>query len=289
MCEAADGAAVSSVLWHVRARAEYWKQEMSQHQVRRISGPFQPVAVTSQNLWHVMPSWKLNTFLDGGLWMARMDQFGDPREGTLPWPNLGLLNKLPAAQVPAVLREYEFGVKRAYASCWHMSNGDPSDHAWNTFGHIGLRTTPNLMVDAFSYVSGPGGPVHFGQITYIDHRQAAIPEANVIEAGFVVRDAYQQENEARVLIHTHGTAASDHLYGKKGLYGDLVQAQEPSVSISGKREFVGGHYGGKAIVLKIDPQQFIAEIVIHGSTPDRTRQQMIDELKKAGLHNKLRL
>jgi hypothetical protein len=149
---------------------------------RRISGPFQPTEVTSKHLWHIMPNWKLSTFLDGGLWLARMDEFGDPLEGTLPWPNL-VLNKLPAAQVPAVLREYELGVKQAYASCWHISDDDPSDYAWGTFGHIGLLTTPDLMKQSLQYVSGPDGPVHFGKIRNVDHWQDSIPEANVIEAG----------------------------------------------------------------------------------------------------------
>jgi len=231
---------------------------------------------------------KLRTFLGGGLWLARLDQFGDPLEATLPQQNLGLLYKLPSAQVPAVQKEYELGVKRAYASCWHMSDNDPSDHAWS-FGCVALRTTPQKMEAALQVISGPDGPVHFGQIRYVDHWIDQIPEGNVIEAAFVVRLGFLLENEARVLVHAHGTAASDYLYGKKGPFGDLVRVQAPSASLSGKHEFIGGHANGTAMVLPIAPDQFIEEMVINSSASDQERNEIATEVNAAGFGNRLRV
>ncbi len=255
--------------------------------IKRISKSFCPTPVTSNCLWHVMSSEKLQTFIGGGLWMARIDEFADRLEGTLPSENrLGLLSKLPEEQILAVLREYNFAVKRSYASCWHMSDGGPSNAIWE-LGCVGLMTTPQIMKKALEPVSGDEGPVYFGQIRYIDHSHETIPEGNTLEAGFVVKKKYEQQKEARVLIHTYGASAHKYLYGKKGPFGDLIQMQKPSCSISGKHEFIGGHKGGKAIVLKIEPMSFIEAIVIHPSASDETKQQIIDLLNCAGLMEKL--
>ena len=110
----------------------------------------------------------------------------------------------------------------------------------------------------------------------------------MIEAAFVVQVGFKAENEARVLIHTHGTAASENILYKSGPYGSLVQVQDPQNSASGKHEFIGGHNNGKAIVLQIQPSQFIEEVIIGPSASNQTSQQVIGELTAAGLAKKLR-
>jgi hypothetical protein len=87
-----------------------------------------------------------------------------------------------------------------------------------------------------------------------------IPEGNVIEAAFVVRSEYACEREARALIHISGTAAADHLLGKTGLYGPLVNCAAGTTP-SGGHELVGGHANGAAIVLRVDPRELISEIL----------------------------
>ena len=260
--------------------------------VHRISGVFHPQPPHTRYLWHIMNRCKLETFLRGGLWFGRLDQFGDPREGTLPSQNLGLLNRLPRIQRPLVARAYELAVERSFASCWHMSNGDPSGHAWDTFGNhrdgLAIRTTGQALWNALSQISGNNGPVYLGAVHYIDHFSDTISEENVIEAAFVVRSEFCQEEEARVLIHTYGTAAYDNLYGKRGLFGDLVNTVSPTDSESGMREFTGGHDSGRAIVVAINPADLIQEIVIDQRVSDAERRIILDLVRQYQLADRIR-
>lgn len=258
---------------------------------QRTTGAFQPTPPNSRYLWQVMRAWKLDTFLRGGLWLARLDQFNDPMEGTLPGPNLGLLNNLlPAFQAAGVVREYELGVQRAFASCWHMSEGDPSAHAWETFGSdkdgVAIRTTPEAIRQAILCVAD--GPIYLGAIRYIDHATDFIPDGNIIEASFVVQRGFHQERESRVLIHTHGTATTDHLYGKNGLFGPLVASISAANSPSGKTEFTGGHAQGTAIVLRVDPRALIQEIFIDPRVSHTDGQAIITIVESYGFGDRLR-
>jgi hypothetical protein len=42
---------------------------------------------------------KLKMLLQPGIWLARLDQFKDALEGTLPLPNLGLLQMLMSPEM----------------------------------------------------------------------------------------------------------------------------------------------------------------------------------------------
>lgn len=231
----------------------------------RASEPFVPTPPTNK-LWRVMNFEKLDTMAQGGLWLARLDQFKDPREGRLPALNsLGLMGKLCVKDAEWIEGEYKRGVLRSYAICWHINENDPSDHVWRTFGNpkngVAVCTTADRLRQALRSITGLDGPTYFGIVRYIDHSAQAIKDGNVIEAAFVVRREFEAEQEARVLIHTHGTAAYENLFNKRGKYGKLVASVVGTSSPSGMHELTGGHCEGKAIVLNIEPLQLITEIV----------------------------
>jgi hypothetical protein len=48
---------------------------------------------------------KLDTLLEGGLYMARLDRFNDPREGTLGRKTKSLLDKAPAYVKRYIIRQ----------------------------------------------------------------------------------------------------------------------------------------------------------------------------------------
>ncbi len=124
-------------------------------------------------------------------------------------------------------------------------------------------------------------------IRYVDHDVDSIPDLNVIDAAFVVRSGFSYEREARILIHTHGTAAYRNLYGKRGFYGLLVKPSDPSDSPGGGHELSGGHADGCAIVVQVDPKDIIHQILLDSHMSKKNRQTIKDLVTKYGLADKL--
>lgn len=266
------------------------------HRVRRISTAFVPQWPTARYLWHLIANNrddKLLTFLEGGLYFARLDTFNDKCEGTMPQKNLGLLSKLPPFQIKMVTKVYQLAVRRSFASCWHMSDDDPSDYAWESFGRkrtgIAFRTTPISLKSAIQPIIGPNGPTYIGTTRYIKHWKDSIPEANILEAQFVLRDDLCDEREARVLIHAHGTAASRLAY-LNGLNRRPLVKRPPARQLNaGSYGFVGNHDYWKAIVPKVNPRVLIHEIVIGESIDSGRRQQIMDLIRRYHLEDLVRM
>lgn len=221
---------------------------------------------------------KLETLLARrGLWLARLDEFGTKYEGSLPTANrMGLLTMFPAPSAAWLQQEYVRGVQRSYASCWHARDDEPASEVWQEFDKPGQGVAVGVELDELivqlnevapevNTPAGGAGPIHVGAVTYINHHTASIPEGNVLEAQFVVRDKWSYQRELRVLVHTHGTAAYDRLYGKQGPFGDVVRPVRAGQSTTGQTELEGGHLGGKALVLPVNPRRLVKRIV-----PNRT-------------------
>lgn len=221
---------------------------------RRTTSGFTPTPVDSKYLWQLIPAenetaliGKLCTFLQGGLWLARLDTFtSSVPEGTLPERNAGLLSKLLGPQQSGRAQElYRIGaMQRSFASCWHMSDDMPSCYAWSQFGGrgngIAIRTTPGLMDAALKpFLNGKKGPGCCGKVKYINHITDLITDGNVIEPAFCVQSDYRDENEARVLLYSDGFTGPLAL--ENGPFGKLVEPAD--------KGFTGGHAKGKAIVI----------------------------------------
>ncbi len=265
--------------------------------MKRLSGPYVAVPPSDDTrMWHVMNVAKLQTFLSGGLWLARIDTFGTAYEGALPEQNrLGLLAMLPPEDVSRLVREYDLTrLQRAYVSCWH-ADSEPAGAVWATFaGSAGLaiRTSyatlrRQLQRTCPIHLDG-AGPMHVGVVRYVDHATETIPDWNVLEAAFCVRAKWSAQREVRVLVYTHGTACPAHLYGREGPFGPLVVPRMAYESVSGKTEFVGGHANGAAIVLPIDPLELIEEIVPAPTMTCSAYLTMSRMARKAGLGRRIR-
>jgi hypothetical protein len=222
---------------------------------------------------------KLKMFLDGGLWFARIDTFRDALEGSLPERNLGLLEKLlPQEWAGSVVEQYRLAALRSYASCWHMSDDTPSAEIWNAkFGDgekgIAIRTTPAALNRATKNVQGADGPLYFGVVRYIDHKTDEIPEAQSLEAAFVVQDRFAFQREARLLIHAYGRNAAEILLPAKSVWGTpLVKCYTQEERPKRGREFRGfipeeagpmlAASDEKAIVLPISPVDVIDKVLV---------------------------
>lgn len=253
---------------------------------------FVPAPISDKYLWRLMDVQKLHTLIsDRGLWFARLDQFNDPREGTLPYGNLGILSKYSHNAEMWAREEYGYTVRRSFASCWHRSDSDPSYCIWKVFGggsFVAVRTTPELLADELAAYTSVNGPLYIQQVEYVDHGKDKVKEGNFIYPAFAVRTEFRDESEARVLIHTHGTIAYDFLYNKRGPYGDLIRTVAPAQSYSGKHEWEGGHAGGTAIVLPVDPERFVLEIRRGPETADRHWNTAVEIATNQGLQDRLK-
>lgn len=244
-----------------------------------------------------MPMYKLRTFLLGGIWFARLDTFGDPLEGTLPRADaMGLLQKHPAPDARWLREEYERNGRRTYASCWHMSDGDPSDAVWDKFSKdddaVAIKTTVGRIDRELAHLLGGGvgsGPLHRGAVDYIDHHIHSIPEGNLLEAVFAIRDSFADEVEARYVLFTHGTAAAERLYhGPPGPFGNMVEAVSGAASVSGMTEFQAAHSNGTAIVPSVDPSRIIVEVLAGPRTSLSFRYRIARELWRHRLLRRFR-
>ena len=276
--------------------------------IKRVGDAFRPVQPRARFLWHLMrwnQLFKLKTFLQGGLWLARLDQFNDPLEATLPDSNLGLLRKLlPPTQLPATLDEYELAAKRGYASCWHMSNLEPSVGMWEgKFGNrgkgIALRTTPERFASTLNHLITPNGPFYLGEVRYIDHQRDQIPEANTIESAFVVQSQFEWQKEARFYVHLYGVNATESLCLERSVWNQpLVREIDSQNSFSRKREFVGhipktasgdsSKNDGLAMAVRYTPSLLIEEILVGPRVSDTEYQNLVEMVNGSSYNGPIR-
>jgi hypothetical protein len=238
---------------------------------------------------------KFETLACGGLWLSRLDTFGTKYEGSLPAENrVGLLRMLPDDGVVWVAKQYDLSVLRTFASCWHLNSGAPDRRVWQEFdkGGQGLAvlTTYDQLAREIAQTSpvNEGGPTYAGAVRYINHATDQIPDWNVLEAAFVVRDKWCYQTEVPVLVHTHGTAACS-LHTQNGPKGPLVKRVEgAAASASSMTEFTGGHADGKAIVFAIDPRRLIVAIVPNRTMTHATMWKLLVVSARSGLACRVR-
>ncbi|HEX7362275.1 MAG TPA: hypothetical protein VF283_17425 [Bryobacteraceae bacterium] len=271
--------------------------------------PFIPQQPQASHLWHfirVSQMFKLQTFLEHGIWLARLDQFHDELEGTLPRPNLGLLEKLlPTAMAEYTADLYKKDALRGYASCWHASEGNPSAKMWKEkFGNRGramaLRTSPNLLASAAARFLGAGGPCYLGQIRYIDHDKDEVPEANTIEVAFVVQNRFAYQQEVRLYVHTLSGSAYRVLTDTLLTPGQaIVRQAKPEEVLEYSNEIIGNiprelgaklhaDHDGKALILPISAGTYIDEVLVGPNVRDPELQDLNSLLHGTGLADKVR-
>jgi len=248
---------------------------------------------------------KLTTFLAGGLWLARLNTFKDIWEGKLPVPNLGLLNMLlPPNAVASVLAEYEKAANTGFASCWHLSDGDPDPQMWekSNFGDghngIAIRTSCATLKSELQHLVAPSsdGPLHISAVTYIDHANKAIPEAQTLEAAFSVREEYSYQRELRIFLTTRWGAAAQVLPGLTNVWGTplvpikLLNPGSPAAcaSVAPCLSVPEPVQRGKAAVPRVNPSVLIEQILVGWRVNSPDRKDLQEMLRKVGIEDRLR-
>jgi hypothetical protein len=252
--------------------------------LKRKTDEFSIEFPTSPSLWKLAKAdelYKLDTLLEGGLYMARLDQFKDPREGALGRKTKSLLDKTPAYEKRYIIREYKNARRQSFASCWHGNDTEPSEYVWNEFGgeHNGfaIRTTPQKLRMAVESVVACGAG-YIGEITYKNHDKKENNLRNILDAHFIVRDDFKDEEEVRFLIHTFGPHGQ-LLYAQEGPKGQLlkwrIRRTTPPI-----RECLGGYRRGTAILLAVDAKQVIDEIVVGKFAP----RSLFEDIERRALN-----
>jgi hypothetical protein len=273
---------------------------------KRIGDAFKPIVPSSRHAWHFIRSnkieHKLPTFLAGGLWLARLNTFKDPWEGKLPERNLGLLNKLMRPNdAEAVIAEYEKAAATGYASCWHLSNGNPDPAMWNksNFGNnhngIALRSSYALLrAELGSLVAKSGdGPRHISEVRYIDHTQELVPEGQTLEVAFSVRSHYSFQKELRVFLTTTGGSAAEALSSKTNPWGgplappELIRGKFPTAPTKLSDSIPEPVQRGEAIVPTVNPKVLIDKVLVGYRMDQGGRDKLMAMLQKAGLEDRV--
>jgi hypothetical protein len=282
---------------------------MSKSKWKLVAQPFEIQNPRMKYLWHLirwrdMPI-KLITFLSGGIWLSRLDQFGDPLEGSMPKRNLGLMEKLLGSrQLAASIEEqYRSASRNAYASCWHMSDGDPSNKMWQKFaGHkgIAIRTDAATLQEQLGAVVIQKGPGYISEVKYIDHSEDCIPEAQTLAAAFCVQRKYAFQQEARILVNAYGAAAFETLLVMKNAWGERLVQCVRATSESGNNRELRGHipvsagpashwFDGLALVPEIEPSRLIHEVLVGHRTTAEQRDQLARLLDGGPLSDRIRI
>ena len=239
---------------------------MAKITLSRFTKQFSTEFPAHQDLWRLSRAdqlYKLDTLLGGGLYLSRLDRFDDPREGTIGRKTKSLLDKAPEYEKGYVIREYENARRQSFASCWHANRRQPSEYVWREFGgnHNGLaiRTTPQKLSQAVESVINCGAGF-IGNVVYKKHTKDENNLTNILNAHFVVRDDFKNEQEVRFLIHTFGPHGQQ-LYGQEGPKGPLVKWRRRRTTPA-MRECIGGYRRGTAILLTVDARTLIDEVVV---------------------------
>jgi hypothetical protein len=220
------------------------------------------------NLWHLFSTCeaekKMSTILRGGLWCAE-------------------LNSIPAF-VGDVEGSQPYGI---FVSCWHKSDGDPSDKAWQVFGNSGdgvaLRAKPSFMLSLANQFSTGGLTARFDQVCYLINGQ------QVTDAAFEVAPSHNQEEEMRVALFLTEITDRD-TRARKEQIRKIAPVSCPNRQAMA--EFRSLTYveddGDDAIILPISAADLIEEIVIGSKVCENDRSNLLKMLQGSGLTSKIR-
>jgi hypothetical protein len=273
---------------------------------KRAGDTFKPIVPNSRYAWHFIRSnkieHKLPAFLKGGLWLARLNTFKDRWEGKLPERNLGLLNKLMRPDdAEAVIAAYEKAAVTGYASCWHLSDGNPAPAMWDksNFGNnhngIALRSSYDVLraeLGCLIATSGDG-PLHISEVRYIDHTQDLVLEGQTLEVAFSVRNQYSIQKELRVFLTTTWASAAEALISKTNPWGgplvppELIRGKLPTAPAKLNDSLPAPVQRGEAVVPTINPKVLIDKVLVGYRMNQDERDKLMAMLQKAGLEDRV--
>lgn len=154
-------------------------------------------------LWRYMTLTKFLLMLESeSLYLARLANFDDPFEGTLPKTHPDSLNELQEKynmkDEPVKALDHHMKIVRdyAYINCWHINEYE-SAAMWHIYSKtnesIAIQTDFNKMVEEV------GGQAQMSAIGYIDYEEDYMPTGNMLYPCIFKRNSFSYEKEFRIL------------------------------------------------------------------------------------------
>jgi len=153
-------------------------------------------------LWRYMDFARFVEMLESRtLWFVRLDQLGDPLEGTHTDAELaGIRNHLLETQAKALIGCFRSARSEVYISCWR-SGASESLAMWDLYGKgsgiVAVKSTVGRIRKA---VAKYKEPVFISNVKYVDWNHAPGLD-NVLVACSRKDLSYQHESEVRVIIY----------------------------------------------------------------------------------------
>lgn len=160
--------------------------------------------VTSIKVWRYMDLSKFIWLLkERQLYLARLDNFPDPFEGsltakTIEGIDLFLRQKGSKSGFGELSSEYIKQKKATFACCWH-ANEQESEAMWrlycgNSHG-VAIQTTYQQLINSIN----DEGEIYIGCVKYINYENEWFPDANVFHPVMHKREAFSHEREVRLV------------------------------------------------------------------------------------------
>lgn len=169
------------------------------------------------SIWRYMDFAKYVSMLDvKGLYFPRLDQLGDPFEGSLSRDEFQHLKEVAAdgearRAIPddwqgKYFDKYLLGVWRRarrlnYVSCWHMNEVE-SEAMWRLYSPSGfgiaVRSQYSRLVDALPANIHNG--CYMSTVRYVDHHTDRLPRGNGFTYITHKRSAFAHERECRAIV-----------------------------------------------------------------------------------------
>jgi hypothetical protein len=143
------------------------------------------------------------------LYFSRLDQLGDPFEGSVAPANLPLREQfLPSVEsAEGFSRFRKNACQYAFVNCWHMSEHE-SAAMWRLYAGadagVAVRTDYQTLASVL-----PEGCFQ-GMVTYVDYMSGPIPEDNALTPYMYKRLSFAHEREVRALIWDIPTDEDGH-------------------------------------------------------------------------------
>jgi hypothetical protein len=131
------------------------------------------------------------------LYLARLDRFKDPFEGSLPRRALARIAKGQRATFLEREEDRRLWAKQFYVSCWHLATTE-SDAMWRLYcgkgGGVCIVSTYARLAKLKS-----GGRLNLGLVQYIDYRTQTLKWWDSYSPMMHKRKAYEHEKEVRLV------------------------------------------------------------------------------------------
>jgi hypothetical protein len=204
---------------------------MEKPEIKRTRAKFDPdhpvfvAPETDASIWRYMDFTKLVAMLDAkALYLARVDTFRDPFEGSIPdataqdraelIASMDISEDRKREMLAGWSRHAELSVTLTYVNCWNLSEGE-SAALWELYvpptGGVAIRSTYQRLTDSVLMpteieekvaedAESAVPPLYVGKVNYLDYSSGRFDLGNGFYPFVHKRRSFEHERELRAMI-----------------------------------------------------------------------------------------